>query len=686
MWTLGPRLDSAQVAEAAAGLTLRASFTATAGMGFGASVVKLSGDGQTAEVGTALANSLRVRVQLADGRPVPGAPVSWSVTGGGSLSPASGVTDADGVAAVAWTLGDAPGAAAATAQVGEASSVFTATAVQLPRNVRPLGTPVSARQLVGGAHSVLEDSLGISVADRFGRPIAGAEVSWNVSGGSVSSPVSVTDAAGIARVRWTLGAPGLHVARPSIAGSQVAEIPAVAVGALYPGAGNETVAGSGKVIEVSVETRATSSYDMPVEGALVHWEVVGGGGSVASSTSRTRGIASPTGNAAAATVRWTLGPPGPQSLRASLGGLQVTLTAQAAWSGFALVDIAPAQVHTCGVDAAGQAWCWGGNRSGQLGVGDGIERHLPVAVAQPPGTRFVQVAINSLLPSDLETTTCALTSLGRTYCWGARNMPFPGAPVPTALEQPADASFVSISADVLFCALDPDGQPWCWGALAGGTYWSVTAVPPPPGVRFSSLAVSPLCGLTPAGKAYCKGGVPTPANAPTNDFVAVPHPAGLPFTAIASRQGTICALDGPGQVYCGGYNFHGQLGDGTMDYRAELVAVRQPEGVSFTAITVGVFYACALSSSGQAYCWGSNWYGQLGDGTTVQRLTPTAVRGGRFSAIRAGTHHTCALEQGTGRPFCWGRNFNGQLGLGHTGDMPFPLPVGGIFGVAAPGR
>ena len=70
-----------------------------------------------------------------------------------------------------------------------------------------------------------------------------------------------------------------------------------------------------------------------------------------------------------------------------------------------------------------------------------------------------------------------------------------------------------------------------------------------------------------------------------------------------------------------------------------------------------------LNSSGSTYCWGWNYYGQLGDGSTTPQSAPVAVAGGlTFNRISAGLHHSCGVSAGT--VYCWGRGDNGQTGGG----------------------
>jgi alpha-tubulin suppressor-like RCC1 family protein len=101
--------------------------------------------------------------------------------------------------------------------------------------------------------------------------------------------------------------------------------------------------------------------------------------------------------------------------------------------------------------------------------------------------------------------------------------------------------------------------------------------------------------------------------------------------AIAAGDEHTCALKG-GQVYCWGYNDYGQLGDGTTTDRTTptLVADGAMGNSGVTAVAAGWYHTCALKG-GQVYCWGWNGNGQLGDGTNTNRTTPTLVANGRWA-------------------------------------------------------
>jgi hypothetical protein len=338
------------------------------------------------------------------------------------------------------------------------------------------------------------------------------------------------------------------------------------------------------------------------------------------------------------------------------------------------VSIAVTRLHACAVDADGQGWCWGKNSFGELGIGigDGFEAYfspphtIPQRVRQPAGVSFTQVSVG-------EDLTCALATTGQPYCWGWQ-VPLPTGraqrttPWPIAL--PPGVTFVSLDVGGDFyrtydlCAVDTTGQVWCWGPT------QLTPAPLATPEPVAQLAVdgSSICVRSGAGNIYCKSiGV--------DIFVVVRQP-GVTFKWFdSSAQG--CGVSSIGQIQC--------WPSWALDEVTPNVTL--PATIRFSSLSLGYVYdICAVATTGQVYCGGDNESGQLGDGTrSPHSLAPVAQPAGvLFSSVamsRAGRFHddpqsfTCALQQGSGNVYCWGANSRGQLGDGTTTDRLVPVPV-----------
>ena len=358
--------------------------------------------------------------------------------------------------------------------------------------------------------------------------------------------------------------------------------------------------------------------------------------------------------------------------------------------------IAAGESHTCALKTDGSVVCWGANHSGQLGDGSTLTRTTPVRV-DGLQSGVAQVAAGAA-------HTCARLSDGGAVCWGSNESGQlgDGTQAPRLLPTPVSGlgdGLAEISAGYAHtCALTTTDGVRCWGEntygqLGDGTTTLRTV---PTGLRELGSAATPItmgsfhaCALTPAAGVVCWGrNTYGELGDGTTTDRAIPVPvSGLPsgVAAVAAGGEHTCALTTGGAAWCWGHNNVGQLGDGSTLDRVH------PGEVSFlgsgvVSLAAGELHTCALKTDGSVVCWGLNMFGQLGNGTTESQAAPGPVIGlsSGIAAITAGTYHTCALTL-TGAVWCWGFNAFGQLGTGTTGQMPVvaPEPVIGLQGGAS---
>jgi alpha-tubulin suppressor-like RCC1 family protein len=325
--------------------------------------------------------------------------------------------------------------------------------------------------------------------------------------------------------------------------------------------------------------------------------------------------------------------------------------------------IGAAGEHTCAITSNDQALCWGGNIGGQLGDGTTTDRALPGPVAG--GHSFATLDVAFAL-------NCGVTTGGATYCWGAGgranvDLGGLGAPAPsvcdgyyaqmwpcspTPIQVTGGHTFASASAGIWHgCGLTAGGSAYCWGwnnfyNLGDGTFNDASSpVAVGGGLSFQSMATGAVhsCGLVAGGAAYCWGGRffnwgllgnGTLNPNPTPGLVT----GGLAFRSIRPSKGNdiysfTCGVTTSDQAYCWGTNFHGQLGAVTpgtcgtpgIDPPCSSVPLPVLGGLSFSDVSTGAEFACGITTTGEGYCWGWNLWGKLGNGTTTDASTPTPI-------------------------------------------------------------
>jgi alpha-tubulin suppressor-like RCC1 family protein len=196
-----------------------------------------------------------------------------------------------------------------------------------------------------------------------------------------------------------------------------------------------------------------------------------------------------------------------------------------------------------------------------------------------------------------------------------------------------------------------------------------------------STAGSYTCGVTISGAAYCWGSNAYGQlgdNSTTDSLVPVAV-SGLSSGVASISVGGLhaCAVTTSGAAYCWGAA--GQLGDNGVP----AAVTGLPSGVA--SISAGVNHSCAVITSGAAYCWGDNSAGQLGNNSTTNSSVPVAVTGfsSGVASITAGFNYSCAVTT-SGAAYCWGFDSAGQLGSNTTSSSPVPEAVFGLSsGVAS---
>lgn len=339
--------------------------------------------------------------------------------------------------------------------------------------------------------------------------------------------------------------------------------------------------------------------------------------------------------------------------------------------------------HSCVLDERGRARCWGNNDRGQLGDGGFEGRPVPAAV-------LGDLTFSQLAAGDWH--TCALTRDGDAFCWGSNDAGQLGdgttSPRAGPVRVGTSGPLRSLRAGQAHtCGVSRAGAVVCWGANAFGqigdgsknTKTSPVAVNLPAPAAAVAVGRNHTCALTTDGVAYCWGqnsagqlgdGSLTDRTSP----VAVT--TGLRFVSIAAGWSHSCAISTSGAAHCWGRNSNGQLGAGTVGENA-VTPLDVPTGNTFTTIVAGAAHTCARTRDSRAWCWGRNVYGQLGDGSTIDRARPVSVRGGMtFSALSAMAAHTCGVTPG-GDAFCWGYNIDGQVGTGDRDNANVPVRVPG---------
>ena len=255
-------------------------------------------------------------------------------------------------------------------------------------------------------------------------------------------------------------------------------------------------------------------------------------------------------------------------------------------------------------------------------------------------------------------------------------------------------------------ALTTDGSAYSWGwnqfggngvgVDNGNANYSIYPVSVPDGVTFSKIVAGAThyLGITTDGQVYGWGANDRGqlGNGATAEISGTPTlvnvPDGVTFVDVDAGFNTSLAIDSTGQVWAWGENGEGALGDDTTTDRLDPVKVAAPAGVTFTAIAAGSRTSAALSTDGQIYTWGFNYYGALGNGTTSTTnpnysTTPglaTSPAGVTFTDVEAGDGSFIAIGD-DGNSYGWGQGQYTPIGDGTTNSYSVPTKISMPAGV-----
>jgi len=349
-------------------------------------------------------------------------------------------------------------------------------------------------------------------------------------------------------------------------------------------------------------------------------------------------------------------------------------------------QIVAGAIHTCGLTPDGAVQCWGGNWAGQLGDGSFYSFGVPVNVdGLSGGVAELAAGVNF---------TCALMDVGSVKCWGDNGYGQLGdgstqnANVPVTVTGLNGVIAVGAGGDHA-CAVSSDGVK-CWGRNDNGQLGNnslVGSASPQAVLNLGGTVdqiqagMSHTCALLENGGVQCWGNneFGQLGDGTNNQSLQPVDVDGLAagVLELSTRRDNTCALLSSGSVRCWGINWGGQLGNGSTDDSNVPVNVVGLSGTAEQVLAGGAF-SCAVLSGGAVQCWGANGAGQLGNGSFADSLTPVTVSGLTSGVTALGGEFSHACASSADATVCWGANWSGELGDGVSMLFSAPRDVTGL--------
>jgi len=327
-----------------------------------------------------------------------------------------------------------------------------------------------------------------------------------------------------------------------------------------------------------------------------------------------------------------------------------------------------AEGHSSAITSEGRLFMWGDNYKGKLGNGSTSNQYAPIDITSQFNLNSEEM-ISSVSLGDSH--SAAITSEGRLFTWGYNYHGQLGDNTTTDRDTPTDITsqfdlngeetMISVSLGAYHsAALSSEGRLFVWG-------WN----------NYGQLG----------------NGTTTDQMTPTNITSQFSLNAEETITRVFLGDYHSSAITSEGRLFTWGYNSKGQLGDNTTTDKLLPTDITSQLnlniGESVISASLGEEYSCAVTSLGRLFTWGNNTFGQLGDTSTTNSLTPTDItvqfelnNEEMIVSASLGGDHSSAITS-VGRIFTWGYNFSGQLGDDTRTNQHTPKDITSQFTLSA---
>ena len=334
------------------------------------------------------------------------------------------------------------------------------------------------------------------------------------------------------------------------------------------------------------------------------------------------------------------------------------------YPGETIIQVSLGECYSSALTSSGRIFTWGGNSYGQLGDGTTEDKFTPTDITRyfnlEAEDKIIQVSLGDQHSS-------ALTSSGRIFTWGSNSYGQLGDGTTEAKFTPTDiTSYFNLEADDKIIQVSLGSNHTSAITLKGHIFtWGVN--------WYGQL------GDGTREERYCPTDITSRFNLEVNDRII----------QISLGNYHSFALTLMGNIFTWGVNWHGQLGTGTKEASLTPTDITSSldleEKDKVVQVVSGYENSSVLTLTGRIFTWGFNWYGQLGDGTTEERHSPTDITSrfnlevnDRIIQVSLGGSHS-SVNTLNGNIFTWGSNHYGQLGDGTTINRHYQFDITSCF-------